>query len=371
MSESEPSQALYYCHECQDEWNAQETDVGMPCPRCGSVIDQGADPRDLLHDDGDDFEDDDEYDDDEDVDGLGFNVAGPGGMPPFMFGNIAGNNTDHGPNREMMGMLQGLLQQFIGGRQPPPRADSNENGHTTSVDMPAQPQQAAGANVQFTFGSMAAGLGVAGTGRGDRQENGSGHVPVTDLSTFLQQAFGALAGGPADGGFAFGGGNGQAGGGLGRNLGDYVFSNRGFDEVVSRLMEQHQGSDAPPPTPEYVINAIPAFLVDENIAKSEWDCAVCKDDWQIGETALRLPCSHCFHDQCIKPWLKVNSTCPVCRSSVLGSGTAQRSAEQAGGSSVEGVTVATQASSSTSHQMPGSYPASASAPDILEQDDLD
>ncbi|BFZ59427.1 hypothetical protein YB2330_000436 [Saitoella coloradoensis] len=269
MSESEPSQALFYCHECQDEWNAQETDVGMPCPSCGSVIDQSADPRDILHDDGDDFEDDDEYDDDEDVDGLDFNVA-PGDMPAFISGNIFGNNTDHGRNREMMGMLRGLIQQLTGDGQPPARADSNENGRTTSEEMPGQPQQAAGANVQFTFGSMAGGMGVAGTGRGDRQENGPGHVPVTDLSTFLQQAFGGLAGGPADGGFAFGG---QAGGGLGRNLGDYVFSNRGFDEVVSRLMEQHQGSDAPPPTPEHIINAIPTFLVDENTAKSERDCA--------------------------------------------------------------------------------------------------
>ncbi|CAO3685338.1 unnamed protein product [Umbelopsis ramanniana] len=42
-------------------------------------------------------------------------------------------------------------------------------------------------------------------------------------------------------------------------------------------------------------------------------CAICKEDYRIGERALKLPCFHVYHHDCIKPWLKSNKTCPICR----------------------------------------------------------
>ncbi|KAL8260014.1 hypothetical protein R6Q59_027967 [Mikania micrantha] len=42
-------------------------------------------------------------------------------------------------------------------------------------------------------------------------------------------------------------------------------------------------------------------------------CIVCLDDLSAGGKLLRLPCSHCFHSRCIKPWLSCNGTCPICR----------------------------------------------------------
>lgn len=41
------------------------------------------------------------------------------------------------------------------------------------------------------------------------------------------------------------------------------------------------------------------------------DCAVCKEEFVPTEEAIELPCQHMFHEDCIKPWLKVNGTCPV------------------------------------------------------------
>ncbi|PAN04455.1 hypothetical protein PAHAL_1G068500 [Panicum hallii] len=42
-------------------------------------------------------------------------------------------------------------------------------------------------------------------------------------------------------------------------------------------------------------------------------CAVCKDCIAAGLSVLRLPCKHYFHAECIRPWLAIRNTCPVCR----------------------------------------------------------
>lgn len=51
------------------------------------------------------------------------------------------------------------------------------------------------------------------------------------------------------------------------------------------------------------------------------ECPICflrmKDDRPFGSaTVLALPCSHCFHQACIEPWLESHRTCPLCRCSV-------------------------------------------------------
>lgn len=41
------------------------------------------------------------------------------------------------------------------------------------------------------------------------------------------------------------------------------------------------------------------------------DCAVCKDEYEQDDHVIELECNHIFHPDCIKPWLKINGTCPV------------------------------------------------------------
>ena len=42
-------------------------------------------------------------------------------------------------------------------------------------------------------------------------------------------------------------------------------------------------------------------------------CAICAEE--LTESVKKLQCTHCFHDKCLRPWLKAKSTCPTCRSS--------------------------------------------------------
>lgn len=43
-------------------------------------------------------------------------------------------------------------------------------------------------------------------------------------------------------------------------------------------------------------------------------CAVCLQEMMAEEMAVRLPCAHYFHEECVRQWLKKQHTCPCCRS---------------------------------------------------------
>lgn len=45
-------------------------------------------------------------------------------------------------------------------------------------------------------------------------------------------------------------------------------------------------------------------------------CAICLSTYVPGELVRELPCDsrHHFHKTCVDDWLKLNATCPVCRS---------------------------------------------------------
>ncbi|KAI7901315.1 uncharacterized protein BX663DRAFT_104694 [Cokeromyces recurvatus] len=117
-------------------------------------------------------------------------------------------------------------------------------------------------------------------------------------------------------------------GGLVGNPNDYVFSQTALDNIITQLMEQTGGASAPPPAPDHVIESLTKRHLNEKEKSQETDCAVCKDQFGVEEEVIELPCDHIFHDECIKPWLKLNSTCPVCRHSVLSDQQQQESSNE-------------------------------------------
>lgn len=116
----------------------------------------------------------------------------------------------------------------------------------------------------------------------------------------------------------------------GGQMGDYVFGERGLDDIVTRLMEQAQNQNgilkketalmfnlAPPPASEATINGLQRVSVQQTEGEKKLDCSICQDVFNDGEVVIELPnCHHLFHPTCGETWLKINGTCPTCRAKV-------------------------------------------------------
>ncbi|GLJ52034.1 hypothetical protein SUGI_1106230 [Cryptomeria japonica] len=110
-------------------------------------------------------------------------------------------------------------------------------------------------------------------------------------------------------------------------LGDY-FLGQGMEALLQRLAENDPNRYGTPPAAKEAVEALPVVKITEEHLKCELssECAVCKEEFTVGEETRQLPCKHLYHGDCIFPWLKMHSSCPVCRfqmPSEEGSGKAQ------------------------------------------------
>jgi len=53
-------------------------------------------------------------------------------------------------------------------------------------------------------------------------------------------------------------------------------------------------------------------IIDTIMYKGEI-CVVCQDEYDSGDRVGTLDCGHFYHDDCIRPWLSGNPSCPLCR----------------------------------------------------------
>ena len=53
-------------------------------------------------------------------------------------------------------------------------------------------------------------------------------------------------------------------------------------------------------------------LIDDE----EKQCAICLENYSIGNKIIYLPCCHYFHSSCIRNWLKIKNICPYCKREV-------------------------------------------------------
>ncbi|GLU01712.1 hypothetical protein SLE2022_190020 [Rubroshorea leprosula] len=63
------------------------------------------------------------------------------------------------------------------------------------------------------------------------------------------------------------------------------------------------------PAAKFVVEGLPEV---EMRGGTEAVCAVCSEEIAEGEKVKMLPCWHYYHGECIVPWLKMRTTCPVC-----------------------------------------------------------
>ncbi|CAG2161936.1 unnamed protein product [Oppiella nova] len=107
------------------------------------------------------------------------------------------------------------------------------------------------------------------------------------------------------------------------NPGDYAWGEGGLNEIISQLLNQLDGS-GPAPMAKEDIDKVPFVAITDEQVHKNLQCTVCMEDFKVAEKVRHLECSHCYHNECIVPWLQMHATCPVCRKELTTSRTTGR-----------------------------------------------
>ncbi|CAG8447168.1 3096_t:CDS:2 [Cetraspora pellucida] len=257
----------YFCHSCHraiEPLRAPE----LTCPYCNDgfveEIGENNDPRDFVEH-GMSHETDEEYDD-----------------------NMTFTATGNQPNgSEVVQLIQNMLQSFL-----------QAGGHNNVRVLQTETNDQEGQQRPNFILAMGGGSTDIGDGRAPLQGFAQIFARALDGQNNAANIFNLfnLNGDPRD----------------------YAWGSTGFDNIISQLMEQQAGRQAPPPATEDIINNLPKTkITKKQVAEEQLGCPVCKDEFIVDEEVLILPCTHSFHKDCIAQWLKVSGTCPVCRYSLV------------------------------------------------------
>ncbi|KAI0695635.1 hypothetical protein BC835DRAFT_1346044 [Cytidiella melzeri] len=296
MASREP---LWYCHEC----HAEMRPLMVPDPHCascnGTFVEKMENPAD---------------------DPREFTAAGDDVEDPFSGGGGGGDNI-------LLGLLRAMAppQSMNRSASAPvaasmPSSTGGGSAYTIRVDRTSTP----GGGARTTFSSR------------PMQSERSGEIPTLSDYVARNPPPGARPDGNAiNGSLMFqyllamlqqSGRQGQMGdlfgsmmppGAENGRMGDYVFNQEALDQIISQIMENSAAH--PVAATEEIINNLPREVLEEGSPLLQRDCAVCKDQFQLGtedpdeQIVVTLPCKHPFHEPCIIPWLKSSGTCPVCR----------------------------------------------------------
>ncbi|CAH1796719.1 unnamed protein product, partial [Owenia fusiformis] len=104
------------------------------------------------------------------------------------------------------------------------------------------------------------------------------------------------------------------------NPGDYAWGAGGLDAIITQLLNQLDGSGAPPADKEK-IDSLPTIEISNKDIDNRVECSVCMEEFHLSEKVRVLPCQHKYHTDCIVPWLELHGTCPVCRKDLNGEDT--------------------------------------------------
>ena len=92
-----------------------------------------------------------------------------------------------------------------------------------------------------------------------------------------------------------------------------------MESIINYIMANDPNRYGNPPASKKAIESLEKITVDKEFLDKvqkpacEHSCSVCKDEFEINQILLNLPCKHIFHNECIDPWLKERNSCPTCR----------------------------------------------------------
>lgn len=86
--------------------------------------------------------------------------------------------------------------------------------------------------------------------------------------------------------------------------------NRSGNEIYDELFRlEQENTDNTPASQEFINNLTIKKITNEE----DLTCSICHEKMYEGEDYIELECKHSFHKNCLKKWLEIDNTCPICR----------------------------------------------------------
>ena len=85
-----------------------------------------------------------------------------------------------------------------------------------------------------------------------------------------------------------------------------------FDIDPGSIATDEDDEGPPPMDPEDMDN-LEKRMVSQEMLNNVSKCPICLGIFKKDEEVTKLRCEHYYHWGCIKHWLKIQPTCPLCR----------------------------------------------------------
>ncbi|KAJ2510530.1 hypothetical protein GGI11_005457 [Coemansia sp. RSA 2049] len=98
-----------------------------------------------------------------------------------------------------------------------------------------------------------------------------------------------------------------------------------LESLIMQLYEEaNAASTGPPPASREFIRTLPVVSRSQCQGGASVSCTICNEEAfpdsgreqakpASEDSVTRLPCKHYYHRECVKPWLELHNTCPMCR----------------------------------------------------------
>ena len=87
----------------------------------------------------------------------------------------------------------------------------------------------------------------------------------------------------------------------------YSFCNRGMKHSETDILFGNCNAI------QYNTEKVSCFCFRKKEYCSNSVCAICIDDYIVGENLLICPCGHGYHKECLRQWLRRKNVCPLCK----------------------------------------------------------
>jgi E3 ubiquitin-protein ligase RNF115/126 len=96
-----------------------------------------------------------------------------------------------------------------------------------------------------------------------------------------------------------------------------------MDNILNYIIQNDLNRYGNPPASKKVVDNLEKFEITNNylsnkekinsLLEFDFNCSVCKEEFQLNDKVIKIPCKHIFHQDCILPWLNDRNSCPTCR----------------------------------------------------------